>query len=293
MSKVTLTIGVSGSGKTYWAREQIKRAPNTVIVCRDDIRAAQGFPPLGSSEQESKITKIQRGQIEAALLDGFDVIVADTNLNKSIRNGLIRFCHKHGADVILHPLNIDVETCIERDSQRDRTVGETVIRKQHARLVKNPVGETYFPARRFSPVESDDSKPSVVVCDIDNTVASSEGIRSPYDYTRVHLDEPKMDVVNIIKSLSKDYRIVFLSGREGDCRKATEGWLKENVIEDFDLFMRTSGDSRPDFEVKCEISDEFVLPNYNVIVWIDDRLQVIRHVRARGVTVMDVAGARF
>lgn len=39
MSKIILTIGISGSGKSTWAHTQWKKDPlNTIIVNRDKIR---------------------------------------------------------------------------------------------------------------------------------------------------------------------------------------------------------------------------------------------------------------
>src|SRR6478609_3594417 len=94
---VTITVGVPASGKTTWARTEARRT-GAVIVSRDDIRLAHG---LESGDDEKFVTRVHRNQIEAALLEGLDVIVADTNLNQGFRKQLIKFAHEHGADVMV------------------------------------------------------------------------------------------------------------------------------------------------------------------------------------------------
>ena len=73
-------------------------------------------------------------------------------------------------------------------------------------------------------------------------------------------------------------------------------WLEDNSDferEDFTLHMRKSKDMRPDWIIKNEIYDNFVLPEYNVVMVFDDRDQVVRHLRRRGITVAQVAPGRF
>lgn len=291
MSKVILTVGISGSGKTTYARELVQRSPKHVIVCRDDIRASHGLPPMGDSDQEAFVTRVQRGQIEAALLDGLVPIVADTNLNRGIRNGLVKFAHRHGADVEIKTFDVDLETCIERNANRDRKVPEDVIRKQHQKMTH--IEETYLPYERFDKVTRKCHLPDAIVVDIDGTVAEHVA-RSPYDYTRVHTDAPIENVVDIVNRLQgSGVKVLFLSGREDGCKDETEKWLKRFFDFEFSLIMRKAGDVRPDWEIKSELWDEHVIPKYNVIAAFDDRDQVVRHLRARGITVMQVNYGRF
>ena len=39
MAKMILTLGLPASGKSTWAWDYVSKNKNTVIVCRDDIRA--------------------------------------------------------------------------------------------------------------------------------------------------------------------------------------------------------------------------------------------------------------
>jgi hypothetical protein len=66
-----------------------------------------------------------------------------------------------------------------------------------------------------------------------------------------------------------------------------------------DLYMRTQGDHRPDHIVKSELFDRFLLDrdiedcNLGGIVAFDDRDQVVKMWRARGVRCFQVAEGKF
>ena len=292
MSTVYLTIGIPASGKTTWARKTAAADKNTVIVSRDDIRAAHGWV---SGFDENRVTRIHRAQIEAALLEDMDVIVADTNINKTFRNRLIKFCHQHGADVVLVPFEISLDEAILRDSTRQtHKVGPQVVKKFYDDLQGQELQDEFLPARTFEPVEFNYASqfPECIVVDIDGTVARHVN-RSPYDYSKVGDDEPIWDVVNIINTLGQKYDIVFVSGRDDSCEDDTCAWLDEWITCRYTLIMRKTGDQRPDWEIKNEIYDAEVLPYWNVRMVFDDRDQVVRHLRKRGITVSQVAPGRF
>ena len=299
--EVILTIGIPASGKTTWARNYAKDDPNTVIVSRDDIRAAHGFtydlPKEQIAKNEAFVTKVQHNQIEAALQDGMNVIVADTNINSKFRNKLIKFCHEHGADVVLIPFPIPLDEAIVRDNKRPDRVGADVIVRMYNDLQSSNIDADYeeHPAPVFEPYShatGDRYKPSAIVVDIDGTVARHVN-RSPYDESKVLDDEPIEDVADVVHVLSEYYALAFVSGRKDSCRDDTELWLDRQGFSNYDLFMRKADDNRPDYVVKAEIYDTKVIPKYNIRMAFDDRDQVVRHVRKRGITVAQVAPGRF
>lgn len=53
-----------------------------------------------------------------------------------------------------------------------------------------------------------------------------------------------------------------------------EDWISKNQLPIDELFMRTGGDQRKDSDVKREIMIEKILPHYNPIVAVDDRVQI-------------------
>jgi predicted kinase len=294
---VILTVGIPASGKTTWARAYAKEHPNTMIVSRDDIREAMG---VASGENENAVTTVHRAQMEGAFVAGMDVIVADTNINPKFRKALIKFCHEHAQDVEIKVFPIRLDEAIVRDNRRLDKVGADIVTKFYNDLSSQSIEDEFLPAPTFTPythrLGNDYLSPAVVV-DIDGTIARHVS-RSPYDESKVGTDEPIWDVIDIVLGLSAsgDYDIVFVSGRTDGCEEATREWIERIFCftsEDYDLFMRKSGDVRPDYVVKADIYDEKVIPNWNIKMVFDDRDQVVRHVRARGITVAQVAAGRF
>ena len=296
MSIVYLTIGIPASGKTTWARKQAAVNKNTVIVSRDDIRHAHGWR---SGFDENRVTLIHRAQIEAALLEGMDVIVADTNINQTFRRRLIKFCHEHGADVILVPFtDISLDEAILRDSARtEHKVGADVVRKFYNDLSQqdfSDVDNLILPAPSYEQYTHRNRQLRAVVVDIDGTLAHMNG-RSPYDESRVDEDEFDQVVADAVQGLSvaQDTHVIVLSGRTEEAREKTEHWLKRNNFYYDRLLMRQKGDLRPDYVVKNEIYDSEIIPDYDILAVFDDRDQVVRHLRKRGITVFQVAPGRF
>lgn len=294
--RAIVTVGAAGSGKSTWARNRAATEPGKyVIIERDAIRQLQGYPPVGSPEQERHVTKVQNGQIEAALLDGFVPIIADTHTNKGIRNALIRQLHKYGADVEVKVIHPSLGVVLEQNAQRgDAAVPEKVVRKMWQSLESQLEDiDGSYPVERFEPYKHNNSLDKVVIFDIDGTVADSVGVRSPYDYSKVHLDKTHDEIIEIARAMGTLYKIIFVSGRDGACRPETEAWLDKHVTEDYTLFMREAGDSRADFLVKSEIYDKDIIPFHNILAVYDDRDSVVRHIRSRGITVVQVNYGRF
>ena len=299
--KVIVTVGCPASGKSTWAYEYAKSNPNTVIVCRDDLRTMQGFGEIGTPEQEKVITKIQNGMIEIALAEGRDVVVANTNINKQHRRNLIKLAHEHGADVEVKLFLTGYDECVRRNAARSRVVPEHIIRKMYdsmqSQIKAGALKDEFIPCPTWEKYEHRRrGLYKVVVCDLDGTIAAHN--RSPYDYDSLHTDSPIEDVVEVIKSLEKQYRIAFVSGRPDSHKLQTIDWLERCLGTQYFrwtplLFMRKAGDARPDYIVKNEIYDEHLIPNYDIVMAFDDRNQVVRHIRNRGITVAQVSDGRF
>ena len=127
-----------------------------------------------------------------------------------------------------------------------------------------------------------------VICDLDGTLATI-GARSPYDAAKCLLDDLNVPVAECLYALrARGHRIVFMSGRQEKDREPTQEWIKDKLIwdgrgwdpgEDYDLYMRATGDSRPDQIIKRELFDAHIHNKFRVMVWFDDRRRVIKMAR--------------
>lgn len=134
-------------------------------------------------------------------------------------------------------------------------------------------------------------KPLAIILDRDGTLASVhnapvKGDKSKSSWAAFNaalpFDAPVPEIVALVQSVRPEVVRIVVSGRaEGDWpgdrrrRFAMQDWLHKHQIPYDHLFMRTGGDTRRDSVVKEEILLRDILPNWNPVVAVDDRLEVI------------------
>lgn len=269
--KAILTIGVSASGKSFWAKEYARTNKNTIISNRDDLR----FALTGASSWkeykfdkhiENSITELQRITIEQAFRNGCDVIIADTNLNPTYRAQLETFLRSFGFTIEIKEFPITLEEAWKRDAARTNGVGKDVIYKQYQEWLKYIGRRTYVP---------NTSLPKAILVDVDGTLAKM-GDRGAFEWSKVGVDTIRPIVRQMVSSFVHTHQIIVLSGRDAVCREETGNWLWQNQIVYDRLFMRKEGDMRKDTVIKEEIFWEHIAENYNVEAVFDDRPVVVR-----------------
>ncbi|URM87484.1 polynucleotide kinase [Microbacterium phage DustyDino] len=299
MTKIVLNRGIPGSGKTTDSMTFLEYAAGyTVRLSRDDDRMSKfGYEGIGSEAQEQLITEGHIAQARLALRKGWDVLVDATHLNAQAIQPWRKLASAEHAALIFWDHPIKIEDAIRRDAQRERTVGEAVIRRLAKRGGVDPVTGALPPAKPFAPMPPDLTPaapyshmlPDAYIVDTDGTVADHVGIRSPYDTSRYDLDAPHEDVIQLVNYLEKDFHIIGVSGRSEEHRPATVKWWLDNVgfiPENF--FMRPTGDGRPDDVIKAEIYEKEIRGKFNIMGVLDDRARVLRMWRAKGLTTFAV-----
>ena len=294
MKKVLILTGLSGSGKSTFARQFCTQNPNWLRVNRDDLRRSLLPISLGEYWQtwsdrdrnriEMLVNELQKTAILDGLARGWQVLIDNTNLKLSYLNEFRKLLTERVDEVELSYQLIDVpiDECIRRDRDRADSVGDTIIRKQAEQLAvlkKNFKfrSEVLTQSVAFLRVQ-DATLPRCILVDIDGTVAD-KGDRSPFDWHRVGLDTPKWPVINLVKAMrATGYAIVFFSGRDAVCRPETTDWLGTHFgwsADAYELFMRPRQDNRKDSIVKAELFGQHILGRYYVEFVVDDRQQVV------------------
>lgn len=297
-SKVIMTIGLPASGKSTWAQEYVAKHPNSKRVNKDDLRAM--MDRSWSKENEAFTLKVRDFIVEQALSEDKTIVVDDTGFAIKHEYRLREIARDHDAEFEIKDFSdVPIETCIERDKNREASVGEDVIRKMHDQYYMGnylkPRHVEIPPVYKYVPPEG---KPDAILVDIDGTLAEMHkgetGRRYPFDWKRVGED----DVHEVIADLVRIYeaegvKIIIMSGRDSVCRKETEDWLETNDIPYDELFMRSLNDSRRDNIVKRELFEDYIKDNYNVLFVVDDRDQVVREWRRMGLRVLQCAEGNF
>lgn len=136
-------------------------------------------------------------------------------------------------------------------------------------------------------------KENTVIVDLDGTI-STKGDRGWYDYLKVSGDSPIGPIIRLVRMLhSNGINIVFCTGREDICRKQSIDWIRKHVFMSdsvpVEIYMRESGDRRPDHVVKLEILKNQILPRHEIWFVLDDRSSVVKMWREAGLTCLQVA----
>ena len=289
--KILVLKGLPASGKSTFSKKLIDDNPGIwKRINKDDLRAMIDNSKWSKSN-ENFILKVRDNIVEQVLINGYSVIIDDTNLDNShlekmklIANG---FRHKDSnidtievevKDFTDVPLNV----CIERDKLRtgNAHVGEKVIRKFYNQYLKP----------EFKTIEHNPELPNAIIVDIDGTIAI-KGDRDIYDESKIYLDTVNKPVLEILKGVDPKTTIIFCSGRTDSCFNKTEEWLYQNVMDkvrcNFHLLMRKTGDKRGDEIVKKEIYDNEIKCKYNILWAIDDRKRIKRMWVNEGIFVFD------
>jgi predicted kinase len=278
-----MTLGLPGSGKSTWAnKEVLGSGGNIKRVNKDDMRAMIDASKW-SGNNEKHILAIRDLIIKYYLSKGMTVIVDDTNLDPKHVTTLKQIAKDLSVNFETKSfLDVPLETCIERDLNRDNSVGEAVIRTMYNRYIKPA------PVRYKAPY----GKPRAIMCDIDGTIAHM-GERSPYDWHKVGTDNPDKTIIDLLRHYN-DHVVILLSGRDSTCRQETVQWLSENRVPFHELYMRSEGDNRKDNIIKRELFDTYIRDNFVVDFVLDDRNQVVDMWRNElGLKVLQVAEGNF
>ena len=130
MNKLTLLIGIPGSGKTTYANKNKKE--NEVILSSDIIRQ-ELFGNESSQENNQLVFDTLYARARQLLKEGKDVIIDATNINAYYRHQTLKNFEDLNIERVAIVFDTPIQTCIKRDQKRKRTVGKAVIDKMISR----------------------------------------------------------------------------------------------------------------------------------------------------------------
>ena len=292
--KAIICVGCSASGKSSFAREQCKDWKWLNIerdIIREFIMTTQfHFPSSGNNlmvdnlyqhwkfKNESLVNAEFDLNIHRAVINKFNIVVSDTNLNKERRDALKLKLEalEYDVEIKVFGLDLNLDELRKRDLYRKNSVGHAIIAKQYAQFRKE------FPKYHLRDVTG---KPEAVLFDIDGTLAHMNG-RSPFEWDKVGTDTyDELLFISLIAYYESGYKIILMSGRDSVCRQDTIDWFVEGLIKfgssckfDYELYMRPENDQRKDSIIKTELFMNHIDGNYKVKAVFDDRPSVLRNV---------------
>jgi hypothetical protein len=111
--------------------------------------------------------------------------------------------------------------------------------------------------------------------------------RNPFDTAKAINDRANIPVVATLRAFQNSTNpdiggvpsIFIVTGREEKYRDVTQQWFENNSITHNGLYMRPTGDKRPDTEVKKEIYESSFKDKYNILMIFEDRQKVVNMYR--------------
>jgi predicted kinase len=274
MKKIIILRGIPASGKSTYAKKLVIDNPGMYKrINRDDLRNMLDAYHFSKSN-EKFVKKTRDFLIKSSLESGKHVIVDDTNISDTNIVRIEQLAKEHTSDsghdvkIEIKVFDIELSEAIARDKKREKPVGEKVVRKMHRQFY----GETKdSPNYRIQ----DKNLPKALICDLDGTMSLITN-RSPFDGSKCGQDLPNTPVVNLIKNYQKlGFKILLLSGRDGQYMPETKEWLAKNEVIYDELWMRAPKDSRKDSIIKRELFETNIENNYAIEFVLDDRNQVV------------------
>ena len=129
--KLILLCGIPGSGKSTYAQKWVEENSG-VHLSSDTIRKELYGDEATQGNPHEVFSLMQKRAVEA-LNNGSNVVYDATNITRKDRSGIIAACPKF-IKIECHIIWASIETCIERDAVRERTVGQAVIDKMLKRF---------------------------------------------------------------------------------------------------------------------------------------------------------------
>lgn len=261
--------GLPASGKSTVAKSLIKELyPNAVRLNKDLFRKMFFFSDW-TWQNEKFVNEYEEVLAEQMLSEGRDVIIDDTNLTPYHENKWTEVAKRQNALFIKATQTTSWEECVDRDFDRENSVGEYVIKNM---------------AMSLGQVKGD-----FVIVDLDGTLCditdrrhfvTDDGNEKNWKafFENIPGDKLRPEVAEIVKYLNRTgKKIVYMSGRPEEYKQQTLEWLMRNDMDfNFTLIMRKKGDRRHDVIVKREFLNKYFPNREQIIGVIDDRPAVVR-----------------
>lgn len=257
MARMIILRGIPGSGKSTWRDESGLSFVN-MDTLRQECR--------GYSERE--VRTIHDERILYFLDKGADFVIDNTHIKKHTYQKYLAWAGEAGYETSIKLFKPDLQTCIERNSQRDTPVPLSVIlRMAH---------DFGYDLRTFFRIESDhnDRIPAIIV-DLDSAFCDSASVAS------------------ITQKFYDSTLILLVSGREETYRAQTETWLAEHQVNYDWLLMRPFYDKSDDDLVKKTLFNTYVAPYCRVLFCVHDHPDTCHTWRALGLTCFETQEEEF
>ena len=303
MSKIILCWGISGSGKTTWAKQWAEEDPlHRIRLNYDDLRTMLG--KYWVPEREPIMLKIFQSGLNEAMAKGYDIVIDNmSNLNpKHIKEyeELIEAQNNSSDGLPKYELEFKlfdtpVEECIRRDALRPLPIGERVIRQQWRKYRDFIIQQSI---KTVPKLEQDPKLPHCIIVDMDATLCLNMSARpffGPGAAEGMKDDVPIPAICNLVRHYcnDSDAEFIVITGRDESCREATMKWLDDHWLYPTKLLMRPEGSFLSGPEQKKLIYKRDIKDKYYVDFVLEDSSKVVKMWRELGLICLQPNEGKF
>ena len=295
MSKLIILQGPPCSGKSTWAAEYKRQDdPEVIIVNRNDIRLEINNGKY-TMEREDEVTEIEYYRVINGLKDGKTVILDATNLNPIYLKKWLRLPIEYTYE--FKEFYVPYAEAMRRSKARRDSGGLYINRNVMTRFYKK-----YYPKEFREELtdrrvirEPEVRLPSVVICDLDVTLALHQG-REPFEWDLLKTDKIDPRLRLLLNNFMGLYKVLFVTGRPESTRLATTEWLQdpENKLHsNWELFMRKNNDFSHGDDYKEKVYRENIEGKYNVLCVFEDSNKCVTRWRELGLLTCQVENSDY
>ena len=301
MNKIILCWGISGSGKTTWAKQWAEEDPtHRIRLNYDDIRCMLG--KYWVPERERLMKNIFQTGLISAMNYGYDIVIDNmSNLNPKHQEEYIKLInvwnseHTNKYEIEYKLFDTPVEECIRRDSLRPIPIGEKVIKEQWRKYRDFIIQQSI---KAIPKAKQDSTLPHCIIVDMDGTLCLNTSARpffGPGAAEKMKDDVPITEICDLVRHYCNDsgVSLIILTGRDEPCREATMAWLEEHWLHPSLLLMRPEGSFLPGPEQKKLIYEKEIKDKYYVDFILDDSSKVVKMWRELGLTCLQPNEGKF
>lgn len=295
MSKLIILQGPPCSGKSTWAAAYKQQEdPEAVIVNRDDIRFELGNGKY-TMKREDEVTEIEYNRVIEGLKEGKTVILDATNLNPTYLKKWLELPVKYTYKI--QEFYVPYAEAMKRSKARKEAGGLYINRNTMTHFYKKYYNNEFREELTDKRVirEPELKLPSVVICDLDATLALHQG-REPFEWDLLKTDKIDPRLRLLLNHFMGLYKVVFITGRPESARLATTEWLQdpENKLHsNWELFMRKNNDFSHGDDYKERVYRENIEGKYNVLCVFEDSNKCVTRWRELGLLTCQVKNSDY
>lgn len=255
--------------------------------------------------RESVVTNLYNVFIANAMVEGYNIVIDNMNLNPKTVAALTKTVKVFNEDnefdweyeIEFKDFWTPVDECIRRDAMRPNPIGAKVIKDTWKRYRDFIIQEDINNMLKKAPKHVDGGH-QVILVDMDATLCLNTSGRPYYGEGAAEgmLNDIAIEgTCTLVRRMYEKCKVFIITGREGtpEIIAATKKWLAEHDIFVDELFFRPVGDFSSGADCKKKIYEDNIKGKYNVQFVLEDNYKCVAMWREEGLVCLQPNEGKF